>query len=112
MNSLALRLQQILVWRAEVRYRIQVIDARSVEEAGKIDCVLGRIHRYLDDSVRDDRDRTLGIATGSPQGASAGTPRASRASEIEPLPFEVLGEHVDRSWRVPAGAWLPAALRR
>jgi hypothetical protein len=106
-----LRLQQILVGWPEVRYRIQVIDAGSVEKAGKIDRVLGRIHRYLDHSVRDDGDRTFSVATGSPQRPSAGMPGSSIASEIEALPFEVLGEHVYPGWRVPAGARLPVTPR-
>ena len=110
-NSLRLRQQQILVGWPEVWNRIQVVDTHSVEEAGKIDRVIGRIHRYLDDSVRDDGDCTFSIATGSPQRPPAGTPRSSIASEIEALPFEVIGEHVYRSWRVPAGARLPVTPR-
>jgi hypothetical protein len=106
-----LGLQQILVGRPEIRDRFQVIDAGSVEKAGKVHRVLGGVHGDLDDPVRDDRDHPLGIATGSPQGPSAWTPGASRVSKIEALPLELLGERVHRSRRVPASARLPATAR-
>ena len=68
---------EILVGRQEVGHRIEVLQARRVEEAGQVDGVLGRVHRDLHDTVRDDRDGALGVTPRPPQRSPHRAPRRS-----------------------------------
>lgn len=100
---------EILIGWPEVWNRIEVVEACRIEKPGEVGGMLGRVHRDLDYTIRDNRNCPFRVPTRPPQRSPNRMPRPMKLVELYPLAFEVLSERVHRDGLVPSGARLLGA---
>jgi hypothetical protein len=100
---------QISGGRQEIRDGIDVIHPGRIEKSGEVDGMLSRVHGDLYRAVGDEGNGPFVVTAGSPQTTPEGTPGPLMRGELVPQPFKMLGQRVEGSGLVTAGARLLCA---